>query len=89
MSLPRCAECRSIHRELLEAAEAIQKLRLDQPDAIDLAAWLDALHEDEYAETRETSRLWAAWRRRRVHRVLTGHYVTVWLWSGSSAPNHN
>jgi len=89
MSLPRCAECRSIYLELVEAAEAIRKLQADQPGATDLAAWLDGLSEGECAETRETSRLWAVWRRQREHRILTGHYVPLSLWPGEATPNRN
>jgi hypothetical protein len=89
MSLRECAECQSIRREFAEAADAVRKLRPEQPGATDLAAWLDRLNEDEYAETRERSRLWAALRRQRVHRVLTGHYVPVSLWPGDTSPSHN
>ena len=42
-----------------------------------LAEWLEQLDEEECARTRETSPLWATWRRLREHRALTGHRLSA------------
>jgi hypothetical protein len=70
-----CAECQAIYRELLEASRSVQGRPRDEnrsPPA--LGTWLEQLKEEECARMRDTSKLWATWRRMHQYRALTGHY---------------
>jgi hypothetical protein len=72
-----CSECESIFRELVEASRAARE-RAKEPATVPLLAeWLEQLDEEECARTRETSPLWATWRRLREHRALTGHRLSA------------
>ena len=78
MVLPSCSECHSIYRELIEASRAVRERAQEQKTpALPLTAWLEQLDEEECARTRETSSLWATWRRLQEHRARTGHYLSV------------
>jgi hypothetical protein len=70
MDSSRCAECRPIYQELQQAF-ANAKVRLsDQPTTPqEIATWIQRLDEEECARLRETSDLWAAWRRWQEHRA--------------------
>jgi hypothetical protein len=69
-----CAECQAINSELVKASHAVRDhMRHEGASPVDLAAWLEQLNEEECADMRETSSLWATWRRLRGHRALTGH----------------
>jgi hypothetical protein len=67
-----CDECRAIYRELRNAYRAAD--RISAPRQV--ADWVLRLDEDECARMRQTSNLWAAWRRLEEHRTLTGHYLS-------------
>jgi hypothetical protein len=71
-------ECQSIYRELVEASQAVRERKPEQKTAtVPLTEWLEQLDEEECARTRETSLLWAIWRRLQEHRALTGHYCSI------------
>jgi hypothetical protein len=73
-----CAECRAIYRELQEAYVAA-KVRLSGQTTTpqEIGTWIQGLDEEECAQMRETSDLWAAWRRWQEHRALTGHWLSL------------
>ena len=73
-----CDECRAIYQELQTAfVAAKERLSGQNPTQLDLARWVQELSEDECARARETSSLWATWRRLQEHRALTGHYLSL------------
>jgi hypothetical protein len=73
-----CSECQSIYRELIEASRAARERGQEQETAaLPLTAWLEQLDEEECAQMRETSSLWATWRRLQEHRARTGHHLSV------------
>jgi hypothetical protein len=85
MSVP-CPECQSIHLEFAEAWRSVRDALSDQRlNSESINSWLQRLDEDESRRTRETARLWQAWRRQREHRVLTGHYAPVVIAPGNAA----
>jgi hypothetical protein len=72
-----CSECQSIYRELIESSRAARERGREQKAAaLPLTTWLEQLDEEECAHTRETSGLWATWRRLQEHRARTGHQDT-------------
>jgi uncharacterized protein YhaN len=76
MAPSSCSECRAIHQEFQEALAAAKVRLSDRSAAPDhLAAWIQGLDE-ECARMRETSSVWATWRRLQEHRALTGHWLS-------------
>jgi hypothetical protein len=72
-----CDECRAIHRELRDAYLAATGSVVDRTSVPQqIADWVQQLNEEDCARMRETSSLWAAWRRLQEHRTLTGHYLS-------------
>jgi hypothetical protein len=67
-----CAECLAIARDLREASRAGRPAESGL-----LTAWVRSLDEEECTRMRESSPMWRTWRRREVHRALTGHVVPL------------
>jgi len=73
-----CAECQAIYGELVKASHAVRhQMRHEGASRVDLTAWLEQLNEEKCTDMRETSSLWATWRRLREHRALTGHSLSA------------
>jgi hypothetical protein len=74
----------------LEAPRAGTELTRDQNTSpLALATWLEQLNEEECARMRDTSILWATWRRLQKHRALSGHYLPVLPLSPQAILNSN
>ena len=72
-----CAECQAIYRELLEASRVVREQMHEGAPPLALTTWLEQLNEEECAQMRETSSLWATWRRLQEHRALTGQSLSA------------
>ena len=90
MEHPSCEECQALYKELLKASRATWERRPDESTApLALAVWLEQLNEEECARMRETSSLWATWRKLREHRALSGHYLPVLSLAPQAISNSN
>ena len=72
-----CAECQAIYKDLLAARVATEQRQGGEATPQALAEWLEALNEEECAQTREASSLWAVQRGLQEHRTFTGHHLSA------------
>jgi len=78
MNFSDCEECRALLREFRDAARAGREVRFGREMSFEqLISYVQSLDEEEMARMRETSPLWALWRKREEHRTRTGHVVPL------------